>query len=66
MSWFVSAESILAEHHYDFFSLGAKTSATGAATYLTLFTGVIFYMVMESNSVKKDCGHSVNSDCFRI
>lgn len=22
--------------HYDFFSLGAKTSATGAATYLTL------------------------------
>ena len=39
--------------HYDFFSLGAKTSATGAATYLTLFTGVIFYLIMESNSVKK-------------
>lgn len=39
--------------HYDFFSLGAKTSATGAATYLTLFAGVIFYLIMESNSVKK-------------
>lgn len=34
--------------HYDFFSLGAQTSATGAATYLTLFAGVIFYIVMES------------------
>ena len=39
--------------HYDFFSLGAQTSATGAATYLTLFAGVIFYLIMESNSVKK-------------
>lgn len=39
--------------HYDFFSLGAKTSATGAATYLTLFAGVIFYLIRESNSVKK-------------
>lgn len=39
--------------HYDFFSLGAKTSATGAATYLTLFAGMIFYLIMESNSVKK-------------
>ena len=39
--------------HYDFFSLGAKTSATGAATYLTLFSGVIFYLIVESNSVKK-------------
>mgnify|MGYP004530285203 CR=1 FL=1 len=39
--------------HYDFFSMGAKTSATGAATYLTLFAGVIFYLIMESNSVKK-------------
>lgn len=25
--------------HYDLFSLGAQTSATGAATYLTLFAG---------------------------
>lgn len=39
--------------HYDFFSLGAQTSATGAATYLTLFTGVVFYLIMESDSVKK-------------
>lgn len=39
--------------HYDFFSLGAPTSATGAATYLTLFSGVIFYLIMESDSVKK-------------
>lgn len=39
--------------HYDFFSRGAQTSATGAATYLTLFAGVIFYLIMESNSVKK-------------
>ncbi|KAB3652788.1 hypothetical protein GAT18_25495, partial [Phocaeicola vulgatus] len=39
--------------HYDFFSLGAKTSATGAATYLTLFAGVIFCLIMQSNSVKK-------------
>ena len=39
--------------HYDFFSLGAQTSATGAATYLTLFAGVIFYLIMESDSVKK-------------
>lgn len=34
--------------HYDFFSFGARTSATGAATYLTLFAGVIFYIVMAS------------------
>lgn len=39
--------------HYDFFSLGAQTSTTGAATYLTLFAGVIFYLIMESDSVKK-------------
>lgn len=39
--------------HYDFFSMGAKTSATGAATYLTLFAGGIFYLIMESDSVKK-------------
>lgn len=40
--------------HYDFFSFGARTSATGAATYLTLFSGVIFYLlIMESDSIKK-------------
>ena len=39
--------------HYDFFSLGAVTSATGAATYLTLFAGVIFYIILESDSLKK-------------
>ena len=39
--------------HYDFFSLGAQTSATGAATYLTLFAGVVFYLIIESNSLKK-------------
>ena len=39
--------------HYDFFSMGAQTSATGAATYLTLFAGVIFYLIIESDSVKK-------------
>lgn len=39
--------------HYDFFSLGAPTSATGAATYLTLLAGIIFYIIMESDSVKK-------------
>ena len=38
--------------HYDFFSFGAQTSATGAATYLTLFAGTIFYLIMESDSVK--------------
>lgn len=39
--------------HYDFFSFGAQTSTTGAATYLTLFAGVIFYVIMESDSAKK-------------
>lgn len=39
--------------HYDFFSFGAQTSTTGAATYLTLFAGVIFYLIVESGSVKK-------------
>ena len=39
--------------HYDFFSLGAQTSTTGAATYLTLFAGVVFYLITESNSTKK-------------
>ena len=37
--------------HYDLFSLGAQTSATGAATYLTLFAGVIFYIVMETRKI---------------
>lgn len=39
--------------HYDFFSLGAQTSATGAATYLTLFAGVIFYLIIACDSAKK-------------
>lgn len=39
--------------HYDFFSMGARTSATGAATYLTLFAGIVFYLIIESDSVKK-------------
>lgn len=39
--------------HYDFFSLGAKTSATGAATYLTLFAGVIFYLIIQSKTLKE-------------
>lgn len=39
--------------HYDFFSLGAQTSATGAATYLTLFAGVVFYLIMIFDSTKK-------------
>ena len=37
--------------HYDLFSLGAQTSATGAATYLTLFAGGIFYIVMETRKI---------------
>lgn len=39
--------------HYDFFSLGAETSATGAATYLTLFAGVVFYLIIACNSAQK-------------
>ena len=36
--------------HYDFFSGGAETSATGAATYLTLFSGVIYLLIMKTSS----------------
>lgn len=39
--------------HYDFFSLGAETSATGAATYLTLFAGVVFYLIIACDSALK-------------
>lgn len=39
--------------HYDFFSLGEKTSATGAATYLTLLAGAMFYSIMEADSARK-------------
>lgn len=39
--------------HYDFFSGGAETSATGAATYLTLFSGVIYLLIMKTSSLIK-------------
>lgn len=39
--------------HYDFFSNGAQTAATGAATYLTLFAGIFFCIFMVSDSPKE-------------
>lgn len=39
--------------HYDFFSFGVQTSATGAATYLTLFAGIVFYLIIFGDSTPK-------------
>lgn len=39
--------------HYDAFSLGAITSATGAATNLTLFAGVLYYFFIGNYSLYK-------------
>ncbi len=39
--------------HYDAFSLGAITSATGAATNLTLFAGALYYFFIGNHSLYK-------------